>query len=174
MSTPLTLYFAPLACSLASRICFYEAGYAAQYRQVDTRTKKLIDGSDYLAVNPLGQVPALATAEGEILTENAAVLQYVAEFVGPKVNLAPGSGLERSRLQQWLGFIGTELHKAIFVPLLDPNASESVKSYARANIPLRFNLLEKRLSRHEHLLKLVQHRRCRPSDSSELGSCNER
>jgi glutathione S-transferase len=66
--------------------------------------------------------------------------------------LAPGSGLERSRLQQWLSFIGTELHKAIFVPLLDPNASESVKAYARVNIPLRFKLLEERLSRHEHLL----------------------
>ena len=152
MNMPLTLYFSPLACSLASRICFHEAGYAARYLEVDTKTKKLMDGSDYLAINPLAQVPALATLEGEILTENAAVLQYVAEFLKPAVNLAPDSGFERSRLRQWLGFIGTELHKAVFAPLLDPHAPESVKSYARENIPLRFELLESRLSRHEHLL----------------------
>ncbi len=152
MSSPLTLFFAPLACSLASRICFYEAGYAARYRQVETKSKKLIDGSDYLAINPLGQVPALATESGEILTENAAVLQYIAEFLAPMLQLAPTSGFERSRLQQWLGFIGTELHKAIFVPLLDPDASESVKSYARANIPPRCDVIESRLSRHEYLL----------------------
>lgn len=151
-AAPLTLYFAPLACSLASRIAFYEAGVDASYVQVDTKAKRLADGSDFLPINPMGQVPVLRTESGEILTENTAVLQYVADSLWPRADLAPRSGFERSRLQQWLGFIGTELHKAIFTPLLDPTASDAVKVYAREQIPARFAILQKHLAEHEYLL----------------------
>jgi glutathione S-transferase len=148
----LHLYFSPLACSLAARISLYEAGAAdARFTQVDTRAKRLADGGDFLAVNPMGQVPVLETDDGELLTENAAVLQYVAGRF-PGAHLAPDGAMPRARLQEWLGFIGTELHKAVFVPLLDPRAHESVKEYARQKLPLRMGVLERHLAGHEFLL----------------------
>lgn len=134
------LYFAPLACSLATRISLYEVGAAAadaRFTQVDTRAKRLADGSDFYAVNPMGQVPVLRSDEGELLTENTAVLQYVADRF-PEARLVPDGTLARARLREWLGFIGTELHKASFVP--------------REKIALRMGLLEKHLSGREFLL----------------------
>jgi glutathione S-transferase len=145
------LYFAPLACSLATRIAFYEAEAPARYTQADTHAKKLLDGSDFFAINPMGQVPALRLDDGTILTENTAILQYVAEQF-PQAHLAPVSGRERSRLQQWLGFIGTELHKAIFIPLLDQKSSEEVKAYARDKIGLRMGILQAHLRDREYVL----------------------
>jgi glutathione S-transferase len=145
------LYFAPLACSLATRIALYEAGVPARYTQANTRTKKLLDGSDFFAINPMGQVPALRLDDGSILTENTAILQYVAEQF-PQARLAPAGGRERSALQQWLGFIGTELHKAIFIPLLDDKASEEVKAYARDKIALRMRILQTHLRDREYVL----------------------
>ena len=104
------LYFSPLACSMATRIALYEAGGAANFVEVDPRTKTVLkDGSDFRQVNPLGLVPALRTDDGVVLTENAAILQYVADHL-PRAGLGASAGLERSRLHQWLCFIGTELH----------------------------------------------------------------
>lgn len=145
------LYFAPLACSLATRIALYEAGAPARYTQANTHTKKLLDGSDFFAINPMGQVPALRLDDGSVLTENTAILQYVAEQF-PQARLAPAGGRERSELQQWLGFVGTELHKAIFIPLLDDKASEEVKAYARDKIALRMRILQKHLRDREYVL----------------------
>ena len=147
----MNLYFAPLACSLATRIAVYEAGGEARFTCVDTRAKRVEDGSDFFAVTAMGQVPALRTDEGFLLTENTAVLQYVADRF-PEAQLAPPPGPERARLQQWLGFIGTELHKALFVPLLDPKAPADVKTYARDKAALRLGILEAHLSKHEFLL----------------------
>src|SRR5262245_19622813 len=132
---PMRLYFGPLACSLATRIALYEAGAAADYTQVELKAKKLADGSSFYDVNPMGQVPVLAVDEGPPLTENTAVLQYVAARF-PHAKLAPTDADGRARLQQWLGFIGTELHKAVYVPLLDSTAPEAVKAYSREKIPL--------------------------------------
>src|ERR1700755_2610323 len=113
------LYFSPMACSLATRIALYEAGVEANFLEVDPKTKQVAgDGSDFRPVNPLGLVPTLRTDDGEVLTENAAILQYVADRF-PSANLGTGAGIDRSRLHQWLCFIGTELHKSLFVPLLD-------------------------------------------------------
>src|SRR5215469_13114787 len=99
------LYFAPLACSLATRIALYEAGADVRFIYVDTKAKRLADGADYLAVNAMGQVPALRTDDGELLTENPVVLQYVADQF-PESGLAPPAGrIERYRLQRWLSFI---------------------------------------------------------------------
>ncbi len=147
----MNLYFAPMACSLATRIALYEAGAEAQFTCVDTRSKRLEDGSDFRAVNPMGQVPALRTEDGSVLTENTAVLQYVADRF-PEAALAPPSGSERARLQQWLGFIGTEMHKALFVPLLDPKAPAEVKAYARDKAALRLGILQEHLATREFLL----------------------
>lgn len=144
------LFFSPMACSLASRIVLYEAGAEARFTQVDGKTKRTLDGQDYWAVNPMGQVPALRTPEGGLLTENAAVLQYLAE-TWPAAGLLPEDRGARARVRQWLGFIGTELHKAVFVPLLSREAGAEVKAHALAQAPLRLGVLERHLAAHEHL-----------------------
>jgi len=145
------LFFSPMACSLATRIALYEAGAEALFTCVDTRAKRTRAGADFWAVTPMGQVPALRTDDGELLTENAAVLQYVAERF-PAAQLLPDDGIERARARQWLAFIGTELHKAVFIPLLDPAAPPDVKTYARAKAGLRLGVLQTHLTRQEHLL----------------------
>jgi glutathione S-transferase len=144
------LYFAPLACSMATRIALYEAGTEANYIYRD-RKKRLPDGSDFYQINPLGMVPTLRTDDGDILTENGAILQYVAERL-PNANLAPKGGVGRARLQQWLSFFGTELHKAIFIPLLDHKAPAEAKAYAMSLVDARFGILEKHLAGREFVL----------------------
>ena len=162
------LYFSPLACSLATRIALYEAGAEANYLEVDPKTKIVQnDGSDFKAVNPLGLVPTLRTDDGLVLTENAAILQYVADRF-PQAGIATGPGIDRSRLHQWLCFIGTELHKGLFVPMLDKKAPPEVKTYDLGKglsrldyldrlprgprIPARSFQRRRRLPRHHHQL----------------------
>ncbi|WP_439370469.1 glutathione binding-like protein [Bradyrhizobium sp. DASA03120] len=135
------LYFSPLACSMATRVALYEAGAEANYLEVDPPTKTVLnDGSDFRAVNPIGLVPTLRTDEGVVLTENAAILQYVADRF-PQSGLGATAGIERTRLHQWLCFIGTELHKGLFIPVLDRKAPQEAKAY----------VLEKNLSRLDYL-----------------------
>ena len=149
---PLKLYFAPMACSLASRIACYEADLTVEYIEVDTGAKRLASGDDFFAINPMGQVPVLEVADGVRLTENTAVLQYLADRA-PDASLAPADGFARARLQQWLGFIGTELHKAIFVPLLGQGADAAIKDDARRKVALRLDLVERHLAEHAYLLE---------------------
>lgn len=147
------LYFSPLACSLATRIALYEADANARFIEVDTKSKQLRDGSDFYPINPLGQVPVLRTNEGWLLRENTAILPYVADAF-PAARLAPAAGTaERAKLHEWLGFIGTELHKGVFVPLLDPNAPADVRTYTQQKIALRLNLLEQHLDGRGFLLE---------------------
>ncbi|RKH72933.1 glutathione S-transferase N-terminal domain-containing protein [Corallococcus aberystwythensis] len=146
------LYFSPLSCSAATRICLYEAGAEATYIEVDSKTKRTHDGRDYLEVHPLGLVPALRTDDGDVLTENAAILQYLAQAL-PQAGLAPEEGRGRVRLQQWLSFIGTELHKSTFNPLLDAKAPEGARSYALEKGTTRLAYLEQHLTGREFLLE---------------------
>jgi len=146
------LYFSPLACSLATRIALYETGAEANYLEVDPKTKVVQnDGTDFRGVNPLGLVPTLRTDDGLVLTENAAILQYVADRF-PQAGIATGPGMERSRLHQWLCFIGTELHKGLFVPVLDKKAPPEVKAYILGKGLSRLDYLENYLSGREFLL----------------------
>jgi glutathione S-transferase len=147
----MNLYFSPLACSMASRIAFYEAGADPHFTQVDNKSKTLPDGADFYAVNPLGQVPVLRTDDGVLLTENTAILPFIADSF-PYAALAPDIPSERSRLHQWLGFVGTELHKAVFTPLLDPSAPGEAKAYAREKANRRFDVLQKHLAGRDFLL----------------------
>src|SRR5499433_2768933 len=150
--TPMDLYFSPLACSMATRIALYEAGEAANYLEVDPKTKVVQkDGSDFRTINPLGLVPTLRTDDGTVLTENAAILQYVADRF-PKAAIGTSSAIERSRLHQWLCFIGTELHKGLFVPLLDKKAAPEVKGYVLEKNLSRLDYLETYLKGREYLL----------------------
>ncbi len=147
------LYFAPLACSLATRISLAEAGAAADFIEVDLRKKRTLQGADFLTINPLGQVPVLRTAAGELVTENGAVLQYVADQHAAS-GLAPVAGtMDRVWLQQWLSFIGTELHKGIFAPLIDPTSSDGARAHARTKVASRLAHLEAHLAGREFLLE---------------------
>jgi glutathione S-transferase len=146
------LYFSPLSCSASVRICLYEAGVPAVFTQVDPRTKRTLDGADYRQVHALGTVPALRTDDGEVLTENAAILQYVADTF-PQAKLAPEGTRERVRLRQWLSFVGTELHKALFTPLLDKAAPEAAKAYVLEKGASRLAFLEAHLTGREFLLE---------------------
>src|SRR4051795_1622680 len=150
---PMDLYFSPLACSLATRIALYEAGVDANYLEVDPKTKVVQnDRSDFRAVNPLGLVPALRTDDGVVLTENAAILQYVADRF-PDADMSANAGIEPSRLHQWLCFIGTELHKGLFVPLLDKNAPAEMKTYVLGKGLSRLDYLNSVLQGREFLLE---------------------
>lgn len=146
------LYFSPLACSMSSRIALYEAGASARFIEVDPKTKRTFDGGDFLAINPLGLVPVLRTDSGEVLTENAAILQYIADRF-PATALAPPAGFARSRLQQWLSFIGTELHKALFAPLFDPKLADAGKARALEKGESRLAHLDSYLNGREFLLE---------------------
>jgi glutathione S-transferase len=146
------LYFTPLACSMATRIAFHEAGHEANYLEVDPQTKRVrADGSDFFGINPLGLVPTLRTDDGLILTENAAILQYVAERFADS-GIGASDGMERARLQQWLCFIGTELHKGLFAPLLSKTAPAEAKAYALEKGLSRLDYLDNALKGREFLL----------------------
>ena len=146
------LYFSPLACSMATRIALYEAGADANFLEVDPKTKHVLqDRSDFRAVNPLGLVPTLRTDDGVILTENAAILQYVAERF-PDANISAKPGMERTRLQQWLCFIGTELHKGLFTPLLGKTVPAEVKAYTLERYLSRLDYLNQYLEGREFVL----------------------
>ena len=138
------LYFKPGACPLASHIALYETGHAFDIEAVDTATGLTASGADYRAINPKGYVPALGLDDGSILTEGAAVLQYIADH-HPEARLAPAVGtLSRARLQEHLNWIGTELHKA-FGPLFRAGTSDADKDLARTAVAGKFDFIESQL-----------------------------
>lgn len=144
------LYYFPGACSLASDIALREAGIAFELVKLDMQTRRTDSGEDFAQVNPRGYVPALRLDDGTVLTENAAVLQYIADR-NPAAALAPPNGtLQRYQLQGWLNFAGTEIHKS-FSPLFNPNASEDVKQFCRANLGRRLDYLQGELSARPYL-----------------------
>jgi glutathione S-transferase len=146
------LYFSPLACSLATRIVLYEAGAAAEFEEVHPHTKRTSAGRDLREVHPLGLVPVLELDDGRLVTENAAVLQYLARRF-PDARLSPLDEDGVTELQRWLCFIGTELHKAMFMPLLAKSAGPDAKSYALALSESRLGYLNQHLSGREFLLE---------------------
>jgi glutathione S-transferase len=146
------LYFSPLACSLAARIALYEAGAQASFEAIDAKTKLTASGRDFRKIHALGLVPVLELPNGEVLSENAAVLQYVAR-IHPEAQLAPTDPLALARLQQWLCFIGTELHKGLFMPLLSKHAGPDAKSYALGLAESRLSWVARHLQDQEFLLE---------------------
>jgi glutathione S-transferase len=134
------LYLAPGACSLADHIALHEAGLAFDHVRVDLRTKRTADGRDFHEVNPKGYVPALMLDDGQLLTENVAILYWIAEQA-PR--LAPSGHLGRTRLIEMLAFTGSELHKP-FVRALFPTSDDD-KKLAEDMIRKRFDFLAQRL-----------------------------
>jgi glutathione S-transferase len=145
------LYYMKGACSLASYISLNEAGVRFEAIEVDHKTHKTRDGAEFSAINSKGYVPALRLDNGELLTENVAVLQYIADL-NPAAKLAPPAGsLERYRLVEWLAYINSEIHKS-FGPLFNPANAEEVKKFARTNLQKRIDWLEKALGARSFLM----------------------
>ncbi|AOF92259.1 glutathione binding-like protein [Sinorhizobium sp. RAC02] len=140
------LYFKPGACSLSIRIVLMELDLPFESVEVDTKAGKTINGADYCTINPKGYVPALQIEPGIVLTENPAILQYLADL-RPQSGLAPSAGtLERSRLQEWLNFTSSELHKA-FGPWFSGRAFvEGEQFRAETNLARRIDDVERGLS----------------------------
>ena len=146
------LYFSPMSCSLASRIALHEAGVEARFHEVVLTTRRTRGGADYLAINPMGQVPALVLEDGEVLTEGAAVLQYIADRA-PEAGLAPPPGaMARTRLQQWLNYIAVEIHRTVFHPLFNPGPPPEAMAYARSVVGVRYDLVSRHLEGREYLV----------------------
>ena len=144
------LYYAPGACSLAPHIAAREAGLPVELEKVDLRQKKTAGGEDFSAINPKGYVPALRLDDGSVLTEAAAILQYVGDRA-PASGLLPAPGSpERYRVIEWLTFISSEIHKN-YGPLWYPKASDAEKQAARERLALRYPIVEKALAKGEYL-----------------------
>ncbi|CAL1240860.1 glutathione transferase GstA [Candidatus Methylocalor cossyra] len=138
------LYYTPGACSLAVHIVLREAGLPFELEKVDLATKKTEHGADFLAVNAKGYVPALGLDDGQVLTEDQVILQYLADRK-PEAGLAPPFGtMERYRLMEWLGFIASEVHKG-FGPLWNPSTPDATRENALALLGRRFDYLAGRL-----------------------------
>lgn len=145
------LYYLQGACSLASLISLIEVGAKFEPVAVDRESRKLPDGRAYAEVNPKGYVPALELDDGELLTENTAVLPYIADL-NPSANLAPPVGTRlRFRLQEWLGYLNGEVHKN-FSGLFNPSAPEAMKQIAKDNIARRVSFIEAQLGDQPFLL----------------------
>ncbi len=144
------LYYSAGACSLSPHIVLREAGFPVELVKVDLAAKKLEDGSDYWTINGKGYVPALQLPNGEVLTEGPAIVQYLADQNSDS-RLAPKAGtLERYRLQEWLNFITSEIHKN-FSPLFNKAANADWKAAATANLEKRFTYVEQQLGKKSYL-----------------------
>ncbi|AVS68673.1 glutathione transferase GstA [Paracidovorax avenae] len=145
------LYYSPGACSLSPHIALHEAGLAFTPVLASTKSHKLQDGTDFYTINPLGYVPVLELDDGTRLREGPAIVQYIADQA-PHKNLAPANGtLARYRLQEWLNFIGTELHKG-HSPLFQANTPDAYKPIVREKLLSRFQWLDEQLAGKEWLM----------------------
>ena len=145
------LYYSPGACSLSPHIALQEAGLAYTPVLTSTKSHKLQDGTDYYTINALGYVPVLELDNGERLREGPAIVQYIADQV-PDKQLAPANGtLARYRLQEWLTFIGTELHKG-FSPLFNPATPEEYKPMVRERLLQRLQWVDSQLAGKQYLM----------------------
>ena len=145
------LYYSPGACSLSPHIVLHEAGLAFDAVLASTKTHKLQDGTDFYTINPLGYVPVLELDDGTRLREGPAIVQYLADQA-PHKNLAPAHGtLGRYRLQEWLTFIGTEIHKT-FSPLFVPGTPEDYKPQVKQRLLARLQWVDSELAGKPYLM----------------------
>ena len=140
----LTLYYSPGACSQAPHILMHEIGLEHDAKRVDLKTKKLEDGIDYLAINPKGAVPAIQLESGEVLTENAVVLQFIGDRASWPEVLPPIGQFRRYRVLEMVNFITTELHKR-FSFLFNREAPDEVKQFIRGDLAKKLDWIDKRL-----------------------------
>lgn len=145
------LYYSPGVCSLSPHIALQELGISAELIKVDTEKHVLEDGTDYFSINPHGYVPILEFEDGRRMTEGPAIVQFLADLK-PELRLAPPNGsMERYRLQELLGFINSELHKA-YSALFDPMLPEENKAEIRTKIGKRLSWLNAKLEGQAFLM----------------------
>jgi glutathione S-transferase len=146
------LFYAPGSSSLLVHIVLHEAGLPFEAIKINEHTKVIEGGGDYTKLNPLGYVPALVLDDGTLLTEGPAIVQYIADRL-PSKKLAPPNGtIERTRLQAWLNFFSSEMHKGGFSPLFYKGVPEEGKNVFRARLVARFVYLDKHLRSNEYLM----------------------
>jgi glutathione S-transferase len=139
------LFYSSGACSLSPHIVAQEAGIELRLQKVDVKTKTIVSEGDYFAVNPKGYVPALELDDGQVLTEGPTIVQYLADLK-PEKGLAPPAGtLARYRLQEWLGYINSEVHKS-YSPLFRPDIPAETRAERLAYLTKRYTLVEKQLT----------------------------
>jgi glutathione S-transferase len=146
------LYYAPGTISLMPHVALIESGLPFVAIRVDEASKKMADGADYHAVNPLGYVPALALDDGSVLLEAAAIAQYIADRDGAGKLAPPHGTIARARLQAWLNFLSSEMHKGALGPLFYTALDERAKDVFRERLKARFAFVDQHLSTHDYLL----------------------
>ena len=144
------LYYAPGACSQAAHIVLHETGFSHDSVRVDLRAKTIEDGSDYFRINAKGAVPALELENGEVLTENAVILQYLGDRSGSSDVFPPLGDFRRYRVLEWLNYVATELHKG-FAPLWNPAAASEWKQATREQLAKKFDYVEQQLGERPFL-----------------------
>jgi glutathione S-transferase len=145
------LYYAPGACSLSQHINLREAGLEFDLVKVDLRAKRTEDDRDFLQINPKGQVPTLERDDGQILTENPVIAEYIADLAQQSGLIPPAGTIERYRVMEWLSFVGSELHKT-FGPLFRPNTPDDYKAIATENFGKKLDVVEQHLAKgHDYL-----------------------
>ena len=145
------LYYAPGACSQAPHIILHELGLSHDAERVDLRAKQTESGRPYAEVNPKGSVPALEMDSGEVLTENAVILQYLGDRSGMAEVLPPVGNFRRYRVLEWVNYIATELHKS-FGPLFSPDAGDETKAFGKQLIAKRLDYVESELGDGPYLM----------------------
>jgi glutathione S-transferase len=143
------LYYSPGSCSLAPHIVAREAGVPLDLVKVDLRAHKTETGEDFYAIHPRGYVPYLVANDGSGLSEANVLVQVVADE-NPSANLIPTERMARAKVQSWLAFIATELHKG-FGPLWDPTAHPDTKAAAKTKLGKRFDELNGLLGKQQHI-----------------------
>ena len=146
------LYYSPGACSLSPHIVLAESGLPFELDKVDFSSMRSERGADFSKVNPKGYVPVIQLDDGEVLTEGSAIVQYIADHA-PKKKLAPAAGtMARYRLQEWLNFIATELHKGGFSPLFNSKLPEDMRAKTIERLSSRLDFTAKRLEGRNYLM----------------------
>lgn len=146
------LYYSPFACSLAAHIACREAQLDFSLLRIDLVSKRVEGHGDLRELNPMGQVPTLVTDDGQVLTENSAVLMYIADHA-PAAQLGPAQGsFARYDLLRWISFVGTELHKKCLQPIFAVDSPDAVKAYARESLARPLGVVAQHLSCRETLL----------------------
>ena len=146
------LYYAPAVCSLAPHIVLAEAGYDYTLERVDLKTKKTETGKDYLSISEKGAVPALQLEDGALLTEGVAIMQYLADQ-RPEANLAPANGtLARARLQEWLNYLTSEIHKGHWPLFYADQTGEQAKEVYLKKLKKNYDWLNGKLANQSYLM----------------------
>jgi len=145
------LYYSPGACSLSPHIALREAGLPVELVRVNLKNHQTQDGTDFYTINPKGYVPTLILDDGATLTEGPAIVQYIADQQTHSPLAPPNGSMARYRLQEWLTFIGTEIHKA-FGPLWNPSAPGETRAAAQARLEQWFGWLDQHLGQHNYLM----------------------